>query len=216
MKINKSEILLTTTVNSRNLSTQSILVLCRCLLIWVSIVLLVGCTKAQKPEQIFTLSEESDQIRSLQSRLFETSDEKVLLSASVAVLQDLGFQVEGISTAAGFLRAAKERSARELDQELSQVLIFLVALFGKDIAIFPVDLHQQINAVLVTQPYAYDSSRYLVRVQFYRTVWMSDGFISYSAIPPGLKRIEMIQDKTVYQSFFTKLSKSVFLEANQI
>lgn len=208
--------MLTTTVNSRNLSTHAILVLCRCLLIWVFIVLLFGCTKAQKPEQIFTLSEESNQIRSLQSRLFETSDEKELLSASAAVLQDLGFQVEGISTAAGLIRAAKERSARELGQELMQVLVFLVALSAKDFAIFPVDLHQQINAVLVTQPYAHDSTRYSIRIQFYRTIWMSDGFISYTAIPPGLKRIEMIHDKAIYQSFFTKLSKSVFLEANQI
>jgi hypothetical protein len=43
---------------------------------------------------------------------------------------------------------------------------------------------------------------------FYRVVWKGEG-----SIPPGEQRSEMIRDPVLYQQFFAKLSKSVFLEA---
>ena len=52
----------------------------------------------------------------MQTRMFETPNERELLSASAAVLQDLGFQIEESQREVGLLRAAKERSAREYSQ----------------------------------------------------------------------------------------------------
>ena len=83
--------------------------------------------------------------------MFDTSDEKELLSASAAVLQDLGFQVEESAKEVGMLRAAKERGAREYGQEIMQSLIFILGIFGQKAVIVPVDVHQQINATLVTR-----------------------------------------------------------------
>jgi hypothetical protein len=34
-----------------------------------------------------------------------------------------------------------------------------------------------------------------------------------SAIPPGTQSMEMLRDPALYQQFFAKLSKAVFLEA---
>lgn len=167
-------------------------------------------------ESFFELTPESVQHRALQIRLFETSDEKELLSASVAVLQDLGFQLEESSTAVGVLRAAKERGAREYGQEILQGFIFILSALGGESEIIPVDVHQQVNATLVTRRSEIDPSRFSVRIIFHRSIWKGDGISGDRHIPPGQQRLEMIHDGKIYQRFFAKLSKSVFLEAHKV
>ena len=80
----------------------------------------------------------------------------------------------------------------------------------------PVDLHQQIGATLVTRPVAGNPSQFMVRILFHRTVWQGDGQTGDQSIPPGQQWMDVVQDARIYQQFFAKLSKSVFLEAHQI
>ena len=178
--------------------------------------LLSGCVQMPKVESFFELTPKSAQHRALQTRMFETSNEKELLSASAAVLQDLGFQLEESSTKVGVLRAAKERGAREYGQEILQVFIFILGAIGGKAVIVPVDLHQQINATLVTCRSETDPSRFSVRILFHRSVWKGDGNSGDQYIPPGQQNLEIIVDGRIYQQFFAKLSKSVFLEAHKI
>ena len=183
--------------------------------------LLLGCVQAIPPEEFFQLTPESLRNRALQTRIFETTNEKELLSASAAVLQDLGFQIEESEMEMGVLRAAKERSAREFWQEFWQVVILLVSSAGcvsgaNTMYLNPVDLHQQIGATLATRPLEGDDSRYSVRISFHRTLWKGDGSSGNQYIPPGANRMEMIYDGKIYQQFFAKLSKGLFLEAHEI
>ncbi len=208
--------MLTTTPNSKALWKESAPKRLWWLLFLILGGLLSGCVAMPKAEDFFKLTPESAKHRALQTRMFETSNEKELLSASAAVLLDLGFQVEESSTEVGVLRAAKERSAREYGQEILQVFIFLLGSFSGKAFIVPVDLHQQINATLVTRRSESDSSRFSVRIHFYRMVWKGDGNSGDQNIPPGQQRLEMIYDGKIYQQFFAKLSKSVFLEAHKI
>jgi len=179
--------------------------------------LLVGCVSVPpSAENFFVQTPETAKNRALQTRMFETSNEKELLSASAAVLQDLGFQLEECIPDVGVLRAAKERSAREYRQEIYRAFIFCVGLVGQKTVIIPVDLHQQISASLVTRQSLTDTSRFSVRVSFYRTIWKGSGNSGDQVIPPGEYRLEMIYDEHIYQQFFAKLSKSIFLEAHKI
>jgi hypothetical protein len=171
-----------------------------------------GCVRATQPEALFQLSGESPQHRAAQTRYFETPDEGELLSASAAVLQDLGFQVEESVPAVGFLRAAKERSAREHMQNFWRLVAYVLTALGNNPVMIPVDLHQQIAATMITRPVDPEAMRHEVRIMFYRVVWKGDG----SDSPPGQQKMEMIRDPAVYQRFFAKLSKAVFLEAHGI
>src|SRR5689334_21978890 len=63
-----------------------------------------GCVAHTQPDELFQLKAESAANRAMQTRGFETRDEAELLSASAAVLQDLGFQVEESVREVGFLR----------------------------------------------------------------------------------------------------------------
>lgn len=153
----------------------------------------------------------------MQTRLFETKDERELLSASAAVLQDLGFQVEESVREVGFLRAAKERSAREHGQDLGRFFIWLFStplmFLQQPPILIPVDLHQKIAATLVARPLNAESTRQEIRIVFYRVVWKGEGMSGRQQIAPGDQRMEMVRDPGLYQQFFAKLSKAVFLEA---
>jgi hypothetical protein len=184
--------------------------------------LLVGCATPTEPDELLQLHPESSAHKAMQTRMFETRDDIELLSASAAVLQDLGFQVTESVREVGFLRAAKERSAREYGQEIRRVLIFLLTAVGSGAGgsntaiLIPVDLQQQIHASLVARPLDADGTRHEVRVLFYRLVWQGSGQNGDQQIPPGQQRMQMIRDAGIYQAFFARLSKAVFLEAQKI
>lgn len=177
---------------------------------------LMACVPQTQPAEFFQLTAESPAHKAMQTRVFETKDERELLSASAAVLQDLGFQIEESVREVGFLRATKERSAREHGQDISRFLVFLfssaLVLVQQPPIVIPVDLHQKIAATLITRPLNPERTRHEVRVMFYRVIWKGDGSAGQQPIPPGEQRMEMVRDPVLYQTFFAKLSKAVFLE----
>jgi hypothetical protein len=181
---------------------------------------LAACAAPTQPGELLQLAPESTANKAMQTRTFDAADETELLSASAAALQDLGFQISESVREVGFVRAAKERSAREYGQEITRALVALLSTAasvlagGNTFTRIPVDLHQQINASLVTRPL--EGERIEVRVLFYRLVWQSDGQSGNRYIEPGQQRMEMIRDAEIYQQFFARLSKAVFLEAHEI
>ena len=198
---------------------------------FVFLIAAVGCATGPRTtsKEFFQLSPDSAANKAMQTRRVEVVSDRELLSASAAALQDLGFQVTEVDPALGFLRAAKERSARETGQEWSQgTIAFLTALAtitaaaagsaSNMIVVPPVDLHQQINASLIATPLRSKGgqSRFQVRVMFYRLVWKGEGQSGDVYIPPGEQMMEMIRDPEIYQRFFARLNKSVFLEAERI
>jgi len=192
----------------------------RCVILAAALALLAlcsGCVRPTQPEEFFQLTPQSVADRAIQTRMFETADATELLSASAAVLQDLGFEVEEGVRELGFLRAAKERSAREYGQDITRVVVWILTIpliMGNSLPVLiPVDLHQKIAATLVARPINPDATRYEVRITFYRVVWKGEGLAGRDAIPPGGQWMEMIREPKIYQQFFAKLSKAVFLEA---
>ncbi len=171
----------------------------------VALFLLVGCAPTI-PKQALQLSKESLKNRQIQTRRFDT-DEKTLLSASAAVLQDLGFNINESETDLGVIVCSKERDATTPAQVASAIL---VAVFTG--AVMPIDKEQLIRASLVTRPIHVDEtdkskSQTAVRITFQRIVINTQGQIT---------RREGIIDAKIYQEFFDKLAQSLFLEAHDI
>jgi len=171
----------------------------------VVLFLFVSCATTI-PKEALQLSKESLKDRQLQTRRFDT-DEKTLLSASAAVLQDLGFTINESETDLGVIACSKERDATSAGQIAGAV--FLALLTG---AVTPVDKQQLIRASLVTRPVHIDETdkskcQTAVRITFQRIVINTQGQIT---------RREGINEANIYQEFFDKLSQSVFLEAHEI
>lgn len=161
--------------------------------------ILSGCA-SKIPKDALELRPDTLERRNLQTRVFETTDEKALLSAAAGVLQDLGFTIEESETSLGVIVGTKERSAREAGQEVGAFVV--AVLFG--VRVSPDEL-QRIRAALVTKPHTEDKTS--LRVTFQRVIWNTDGKVS---------KTESIEDPEIYQEFFEKLSKAVFLEAQAI
>jgi len=163
--------------------------------------LLVGCQQTI-PKEALELSVTSLQDRQMQTRRFETKDEEALLASSAGVLQDLGFNLEESETKLGLVVASKERDATEAGQIAGAIV--MAALFG---VAMPVDQEQKIRVSIASKAVNDDATEHAVRVTFQRVVWNDRGQVSKS---------EMLKDPKMYQEFFEKLSKSVFLEAHSI
>jgi hypothetical protein len=166
----------------------------------VGALVLVACQQGV-PKEALQLSPDSLERRQAQTRVFETGDEAEILSASAALLQDLGFTLDESEVDLGVIVASKNRDATEVGQVVGAVA--MAVLFGTR---FPVDDQQRIRAALVTRELE-DRPGYAVRLTMQRIVWDTDGQVS---------KTEPIDDERIYQEFFDKLSKSVFLEAQDL
>jgi hypothetical protein len=127
---------------------------------------LTACVDANKVAmQIGKPPDDPLKLRPLETRRYDTLDERAVLLASTQTLQDLGFTISESASAAGVLVASKQRDARETGQVVGAIV--LAVLFGANAAVW--DTEQTINVTLVTTPIA--NSRQLdVRVAFDRVI----------------------------------------------
>ena len=188
-------------------------------LIGLGVLFVAGCQTP--PENAMALSPDSLKLRQLQTRRVEGIDEKALLAASVGVLQDLGFNIDESETRLGVIVASKKRSAIDTADIISSSLetlaidLALSLVFGDHYSSdgeISIDVTQKIRISIVTRP-ALDSSgqprkdAQVIRVTIQRLVWDDEGTLVHA---------ESIEDPKVYQKFFDRLSKSIFLELQAI
>jgi len=169
-----------------------------------SLLTLGGC--ATIPKDALVLTPDSLERRQLQTRRIDGIGESNLLSAAAGVLQDIGFNIDESETRLGVIVASKDRSAVTGSQVMGTVLLALIGAY-KDF-----DKTQKIRVSLVTRPFvgqdgAAVPNTSLIRITIQRIVRNTSGQVT---------RIESIEEPAIYQEFFDKLSKSVFLEVQQI
>jgi len=154
---------------------------------------------ASIPKDALKLTHESLEHRQMQSKKYETVDEGKILVACAGLLQDMGFNIDESETELGIIVGSKMRSAVDAGQQVAAVMLAMLGSY------MPTDKEQLMRASIVTHPIG--ETHVGVRVTFQRVVYNTQGQIS---------RREGIVDPEVYREFFNKLSKSVFLEANEI
>lgn len=171
-----------------------------------ALALVCGC--ATVPKDALKVGPQSVQQRQLETRKFDISSEKEILGACSGVLQDMGFTIRDSDSKVGVISASKLRDATDAGQvALATTSVILSAITGSySNALETIDKTQEIRASVVTSPSS-DPTKMLVRVTFQRVVTNARGQVA---------RLESIKDPPLYQGFFEKLSKSVFLEAQAI
>lgn len=161
---------------------------------------LLACAP-QIPKEALMLKPESMQNRQMQTRRFATTDEGHLLNASTALLQDMGFTLEEVNAPLGVLVASKMRDATTAG---NVTLAVVATLLTRQPVAYDKEQKMRVSVVTKQLPSGKEMS---VRVTFQRIVFNTQGQITTS---------EAVIEPEAYQEFFSKLSKSVFLEANQI
>lgn len=157
-----------------------------------------GC-QSNGPRDALRIREDTLEFRQRSTRRFQTRDENLMLAACAGVLQDLGFTIDDSETDLGFILASKDRTAVEGGQVAGKV--FMSILLRSKVAI---DRNQNFRVSIVTRP---RRDGIAVRATFQRVVWNDRDQIS---------KLEPIEEAGVYQEFFNRLSKAVFLEAHKL
>ncbi len=170
----------------------------------IVVILAVGCTSP--PPHVFLVTPEMLAERQLETRRYDGIDEADLLSACANVLQDLGFQLENSEPRLGVLTVSKQRDAKDAGEI---IVSFIVAMLSGTPV--PYSKDQSIRAALVVRP-VNDSNgnplpgNYYVRITFQRLVRRTDNSIY----------VQTLRDPKLYEGFYERLSKSVFIEAQNI
>lgn len=176
------------------------------ILVFLPVLIIAACATTVNNANLLAPSDQTLALRQIQTRAFDTLDEKKLLQASAQVLQDLGFTITESEVKLGMIAAEKERSAVEPgDVAVSAGIVIIGTLIGLT-PDFVYDNKQNIWVALVATPVP-DSTRINIRITFARVIWDNRGKAS---------RRETIADAVIYQEFFRKLEQSVFLTANEI
>jgi len=165
---------------------------------------LIGCVTI--PPNTFVTTPELLQQRQLETRRYDGIKEADLISASANVLQDLGFNLENSETKLGVLTANKQRDATN-GYEVAGAIV--IALLGGGAT--PISKDQTIRVSLVVRPVNDSTSNPMpdsnfVRVSFQRVVRRTD----------NSEYAETLRDVQLYQDFYERVSKSVFIEAQKI
>ncbi len=184
----------------RSLPVLAVLVLAGCML-------MTGCMLRGDPRDNFELTPEQLQNREMRTRTYEGISEVDILSACAAVLQDLEFTIDETEAKLGVIVGSKRSDATEVGQE-AWWLVKALLTYGWTAFTDETDDYQLFRASVVVRPMSATNADYhAVSVTFQRTVWDTDDKVS--------KR-ETLEVPEIYVDFFDRLSKSVFLEEQDI
>lgn len=174
------------------------------LILALAVLLFVTGCQTGIPADALDLKPDSLERRQLESRRFDGGKEADILAACSGVAQDLGFTIDEAETKLGVMVCSKNREASDTGSRVAMAL-----LFGANAA-NSMDRSQKIRLCIVVKPVETKPgtpTQYVVRATFQRQVWNSYG---------QLTRLEGLREPELYQQFYEKLSKSVFLEAHKI
>lgn len=168
-----------------------------------------GC--AGTPEAAYRLPPSTLEVRTIQTRSFEVSDEAEIIGASVALLQDMEYNVDEVEPALGLLTASKTVDADSASQKAGlialDVLSGVLAMFGGgsagSSAYLSADDRIDLDLTLVVLPSLAREGDFTARFTIQSKLWDKSARV---------KDEVAIEDPAVYQEIFDKLSKALFLE----
>jgi len=171
--------------------------------------ILGGCA-ASIPKAALRLPESTLDVRSIQTRTLTAPSEIDILTATIAVLQDMEFNVERIEKPLGVITASKITDVDSFGEKAG--LFFLDVLCsvggsgGCNNSSSARD-EQHITLTMVVLPSLARSEEYAVRITLQSVI--------YDKID-RIKVLERIDDAETYQQIFDNLRKSLYIQVGEI
>ena len=170
--------------------------------------LLSGCA-ATIPKDALRLPESTLDIRSIQTRTFEAPSETEILTATIATLQDMEFNIDRIEKPVGVITASKVSDADSAGEKTGLFMLDLLCAVtsgGGCDAMSSAKDEQHIILTMVVLPSLAHSGEYVTRITIQRVIFDKE---------ERIKVLERIDDAETYQQIFANLSKAIFIQASE-
>lgn len=167
-----------------------------------------GCA-ASIPEAALRLPESTLEVRSIQTRTLAAPSEIDILTATIAVLQDMEFNIERIEKPLGVITASKVTDADSAGEKTGLFFLDLLCAMGGGSgcdAMSTAQDDQHITLTMVVLPSLARSGEYTVRITIQRVIYDK---------MDRVKVLERIDDAETYQQIFDNLRKSLFIQVGE-
>jgi hypothetical protein len=172
---------------------------------------LSACSSTPIPDEAYRLPQSALAQREIQTRTFEVSDEAVILQASVALLQDMEYNIDNIEYPLGILTGSKVVDADDARQK--------ALLLSADVAMAILSILT--GSTPGGSAYATANDEFGLTVTFVvlPSLEKEDHFTVRATIQSNLtdktgntKKVTLVDDPVIYREIFEKLSRSLLLE----
>lgn len=169
------------------------------------LLLVLGGCAASVPEAALRLPESTLDVRSIQTRTLAAPSEIDILTATIAVLQDMEFNIERIEKPLGVITASKITDADSTSEKTGLLLLDLLCAVGGGgcDALSTARDDQHITLTMVVLPSLARSGEFTARITIQRVIYDK---------MDRIKVLERIDDAETYQQIFDNLQKSLFIQ----
>lgn len=169
------------------------------------LLLVLGGCAASVPEAALRLPESTLDVRSIQTRTLAAPSEIDILTATIAVLQDMEFNIERIEKPLGVITASKITDADSTSEKTGLLFLDLLCAVGGGgcDALSTARDDQHITLTMVVLPSLARSGEFTARITIQRVIYDK---------MDRIKVLERIDDAETYQQIFDNLQKSLFIQ----
>ena len=164
-----------------------------------------GCATSV-PEAALRLPESTLEVRAIQSRTLEAPSETDILAATIAVLQDMEFNIDRIEKPLGVITASKVTDADSDGEKVGLFFLDLLCAMGGGGgcgAMSSAQDDQHITMTMVVLPSLARSGEYTARITIQRVIYDK---------MDRIKVLERVDNAETYQQIFDNLRKSLYIQ----
>ena len=170
--------------------------------------LAAGCA-APVPKAALRLEESTLEVRAVQTRTLSAPSEAAILAATIAVLQDMAFNIDRIERPLGVITASKVSDADDAGEKTTLFFLDLLctmSMSGDCQNMSTARDEQRLILTTVVLPKLGEPGEYRVRVTMQRVIYDKEDRVLV---------MERIDRAETYQEIFDNLRQSLYLEVNQ-
>ena len=175
----------------------------------LAIGLLSACATTGIPEDALRLPESTLDVRAIQTRTFAATSETAILAATIALLQDMEYNIDQIEKPLGVITASKVTDADSATQKTGLFILDMlcvISMSGGCDAMSKASDEQHLTVTIVVIPSLARSGEYVTRITIQGVLYNKAEQILV---------LERIDDAATYQEIFDNLRKSIYIQVSE-
>jgi hypothetical protein len=171
--------------------------------------LLSACATTGIPEDALRLPESTLDVRAIQTRTFAATSETAILAATVALLQDMEYNIDQVEKPLGVITASKVTDADSATQKTGLFILDVlcaISMSGGCDAMSKASDEQHLTVTIVVIPSLARSGEYVTRITIQGVLYNKAEQILV---------LERIDDAETYQEIFDNLRKSIYIQVSE-